>query len=102
MPAANCAAAARLRTVPPTATRRPSSPSHEALSNSAATCSRSARVCFFLPGAKRSVMRTAPSGHERASTASRSRTRVSCIEPPPRSSTTPSDNVVELTAARYP
>ena len=45
-------------------------------------------------------MRTAPSGHERMSTALRSSTRVSCIEPPPRSSATPSVSVVELTAAR--
>ncbi len=100
MPAASCAAAARLRTVPPTATSRSSEPSQAALSSSFATCSRSASVRFFFPGAKRSVMRTAPSGHERASTASRSPTRVSCIEPPPRSSTTPSDSVVEFTAAR--
>ena len=45
-------------------------------------------------------MRTAPSGHERASTASRASTRVSCMEPPPRSSTTPWESVVELIAAR--
>ena len=45
-------------------------------------------------------MRTAPNGHERMSRASRSFTRVSCIEPPPMSSATPLLSVVELTAAR--
>ena len=57
------------------------------------TCSRSALTCLRLRllavGRKRSVIRTAPSGHERGSTAMRPSTRVSCIEPPPMSSTTP-------------
>ena len=68
-----------------------------------ATCSRSALSCLRLarsPGRKRSVMRTAPSGHERARRpAGRRRARAAC-EPPPRSSATPSASVVELTAAR--
>ena len=87
----------------PAARRRRAS--HGARSSSSATCSRSALSCLRLagspPGRKRSVMRTAPSGHERASVAQRGRRRAtSCIEPPPRSSTTPSASVVELTAAR--
>ena len=69
-PAASWAAAARLRTVPPIPVSRPPSSSHEARAIAAATCSRSALVCLRLArppsGRKRSVMRTAPSGHERA------------------------------------
>jgi hypothetical protein len=49
-----------------------------------------------------SVVTTAPSRHDDAVVARRSPTRVSCIEPPPMSSATPSVRVVELTAARYP
>ena len=52
------------------------------------------------PRPKRSVIRTAPSGHDCSSRAWRDATRTSCIEPPPRSSTAPSARVVELTAAR--
>ena len=58
------------------------------------------RLALPPSGMKRSVIRTAPSGQERPSIAARSSTRVSCIEPPPRSSTTPWESVVVLTAAR--
>ena len=64
--------------MPPTPTRRPPRPSHSASSSCSATCARSALIClpFVLsPGRKRSVMRTAPSGHERKSLASRLSTR---------------------------
>ena len=82
----------------PAARRRPATRRSRAPARRARAAPSSASS---LPrSAKRSVMRTAPSGHERTSAASRSSTRVSCIEPPPRSSTTPSDSVVELTAAR--
>ena len=67
------------------------------------TCARSALTCLgdvVLPSRKRSVMRTAPIRHDRASVAMRPSTRESCIEPPPMSSATPSASVVELTAAR--
>ena len=46
-----------------------------------------------------SVTRTAPSGHEPDRSARRPLTAVSWRLPPPRSSTTPSVSVVELTAA---
>ena len=69
MPASRCAAAARLRIVPPMPTiREPALASHGALSSSPATCSRSSRSCLGLAGLssgrKRSVIRTAPSGQE--------------------------------------
>ena len=43
--------------------------------------------------------RTAPSGNETVGPLRRSRTSVSCMLPPPMSSTTPSSRVVVLTAA---
>ena len=67
--------------------------SHSACASSSWTCSRSALRCLdFTRSAarKRSVVTTAPSRHERAARARRSSTRVSCIEPPPMSSATPS------------
>ena len=74
----------------------------------ARACARRARAgapsCLALAGPssgrKRSVIRTAPRRQESRSLASRSRTRTSCSEPPPRSSTAPSRRSVELTAAR--
>ncbi len=108
MSAAACAAAARLRTAPPTPTsRRPCVPapaSHSARDRSFfSTCPRKALTCLgevVLPSRKRSVMRTAPIRQERESVAIRPSTRESCREPPPMSSATPSASVVELTAAR--
>ena len=83
---------------------RPGRCSHGARTSAPATNARSSRSCLGLAGLssgrKRSVMRTAPSGHESSSRASRRWTCTSCIEPPPMSSITPSASVVELTAAR--
>ena len=78
MPAASSAAAARLRTVPPIPTSRAAARlgSQSALRELLRQCARSALSCLPLvlsPGRKRSVMRTAPSGHERVSSASRPR-----------------------------
>ena len=70
----------------------------------ARTCFCSALRCFFVAsspsGRKCSVMRTAPSGHDPTRPGWRLLTSMSCSEPPPRSSTTPSASVVEFTAAR--
>ncbi len=105
-PASACAAAARLRIVPPMPTiRRPLRGSQAAsFSSSSATYARSALRAFFGGGSssarKCSVMRTAPSGQEPRRPGWRLRTSTSCSDPPPRSSTAPSVSVVEFTAAR--
>ncbi len=103
-PLAAWAAAARLRTAPPMPTiRLPDEASQSSPDNVSATWSRSLERSFFLtgpsPGRNCSVTRTAPSGKEADSCARRPATWVSCMLPPPMSSTTPSDSVVVLTAA---
>ena len=98
------AAAARLRTAPPMPTSRPPAPaSHGAAASCSRTAARAALSCLRVtarePGRSCSVTRTAPSGHDADASARRPATCVSWRLPPPRSSTTPSVSVVELTAA---
>ncbi len=104
MPSVDCAAAARLRTAPPIPTRRgPDDESQSSEDSVARTCDRRRASSFFLagpePGRNCSVIRTAPSPNDAILPACRSRTSISCMLPPPRSSTTPSVSVVVLIAA---
>ena len=99
------AAAARLRIVPPMPTSRPPPLHQPSSSSSAATCARSAFICFglaFSSGRKRSLTRTAPSGSDCDSTSRRPSIRIAWMLPPPMSSPKPSSIVVELAMASQP
>ncbi len=106
IPAARWAATARLRTVPPIPTsRRPVARQPGRATELAgdvlaaappAACASPGRG----PGESARSSAPPPAATSPTRAPAGRRTRTSCIEPPPRSSTQPSPSVVELTAAR--
>ena len=98
-------AAARVRAVPPIATRRCVGARASRASSSVAGDVLAQPVELLAVAGRRLRGSARSSARRRAATrrprvASRPTTRTSCIEPPPRSSTAPSASVVELIAAR--